>query len=448
MSKFDRRIFLKGAVGSGALVGFAGLINRLDLFESSGSRSLAVGPSIYGALSPAPSANTGEVFLSLPPGFQYNVIGRAGSLMTNGQPTPILHDGMAVFSSESRPNSWIVVRNHENANFAGSEGAVSGSPAYDSLAAGGATTIVINKQTRLITESFVSLSGTVRNCAGGSTPWQTWISCEETTVGVSNGFGKPHGYCFEVNPMSPSVPVALKQMGRFKHEAAGIDKTEGIVYLTEDNNPAGFYRFIPNYPGELARGGPLQMLAVHGQPNADLRVNRTVNETLAVEWVDIADPDPAAAETDLFAVFNQGAALGGASFARLEGCFAGFRSVYFTSTNGGNQALGQVWKCESRRKSRFGRLTLVFESPSAAVLDFPDNICFGPRGNMFICEDGSVDNYMRLLSPAGAISDFAKNVVPGFETYEFTGGVFSSDLQTLFVNIQTPGLTFAIWGPW
>lgn len=448
MPKFDRRMFLKSTLAGGAFVGFAGLVNRLGLFESSGSHSLAVGPSVYGSLSPTPSVNTGEVFLALPPGFQYNVIGRAGSLMTNGQPTPILHDGMGLFRSASLPNSWVIVRNHENGNFAGSSGAVSGTPAYDPMAAGGTTTLVVDKQTRLVSDSFVSLSGTVRNCAGGSTPWNTWISCEETTAGTSNGFANPHGYCFEVNPLTSSPPIPLTAMGRFNHEAVGVDRFEGIVYLTEDTNPAGFYRFLPNRPGDLAQGGKLQMLAIHGQPNADLRTNRTVGETFDVEWVDIANPNPSAAETNLAAVFNQGFALGGASFARLEGCFPDFRSVYFTSTNGGNQGLGQVWKCESRRKSRFGRLTLVFESPSAAVLDFPDNICFGPLGNMFICEDGSTDNYMRVLSRAGAISDFAKNVVPGFETYEFTGSAFSPDLQTLFVNIQTPGLTLAIWGPW
>lgn len=444
----DRRNFIKGTIAGGLFLGFAGLITRLERFEASGITSLAGGSSPYGPIAPTAAANTGETLLSLPAGFQYNVISRAGSPMTNGQLTPILHDGMGAFRSSSLPNSWVLVRNHENANFAATAGAVNGTPPYDPMAAGGTTTLVVDKQTRLLSDSFVSLSGTVKNCAGGMTPWGSWITCEETTVGVSSGFANSHGYCFEVDPMTPSAPVPLTAMGRFVHEAAAVDRFEGIVYLTEDSNPAGFYRFLPNRPGVLAQGGKLQMLAINGQPNADLRTNRTVGETLNVEWVDIADPNPSAAETNISAVFSQGFTSGGASFARLEGCFADFRSVYFTSTNGGNQGLGQVWRCESRKKSRFGRLTLIFESPSAEVLDFPDNICFGPRGNMYICEDGSAGNFLRLLKPSGTIHDFAKNVVPSFEPYEFTGSVFSPDLQTLFVNIQTPGLTFAIWGPW
>jgi uncharacterized protein len=448
MSKINRRNFLQTAIAGGALFGFGGLVNRLNLFHSQGKEDFDDKNSLYGALSPKAANNTGETLLALPNGFQYNVIGKAGAPMANGQPTPILHDGMAVFTSGTLPNSWILIRNHENVNFAGSGGAVSGTLPYDSLAAGGVTSLIIDKTTRLITNDFVSLSGTVRNCAGGSTPWRTWISCEETTVGTSNGFAQPHGYCFEVQRLTTSSNAPLVQMGRFKHEAVAFDKTTGIAYLTEDNNPAGFYRFVPNQYGNLAAGGKLQMLAIANQSNYDTRTNQTVGTKLTTVWVDITEPNPVSAESNLSAVFNQGFALGGASFARLEGCFAGLNDIYFTSTNGGNAGLGQVWKYEARKKSNFGHLTLIFESPSADVLDFPDNICFGANGNLFICEDGSVDNYVKILSPNGALSQFAKNIVPGFESFEMTGGAFSPDLQTFFVNAQTPGLTFAIWGNW
>jgi hypothetical protein len=430
------------------LAAFGGLTARLDRFNAFGERAFANDLSPYGPLGPVASVNTGETLLSLPAGFQYNVLGRTGSAMTNGAPTPKLHDGMAAFSLPSRPDSWVLVRNHEVADINGTSGIVTGTPSYDAAAGGGTTTVVVDKQTRLITESFASLAGTVRNCAGGRTPWNTWISCEETNVGTSNGFGKPHGYCFEVTPLQPSTPVALKAMGRFRHEAVAVELLTGIVYLTEDNDPAGFYRFLPAKYGQLSLGGRLQMLAVSGRANADLRTGQTSGQRMIVEWVDIGDPDPAAAETDLTAVFSQGAGSGGATFRRLEGCFAGRGSISFTSTTGGNAGFGQVWRYDSRVKSRFGHLTLVFESPDPAVLDLPDNICPGPRDSIVLCEDGSNGNYVRLLSRAGSIADLAQNITPGFEASEFAGSTFSPDGRTLFVNIQTPGITLAIWGAW
>lgn len=441
MTSFSRRNFLKTSAAAVAAVGFGGLVTRLSLPKSHGTAN------IYGALSPKASVNTGETFLALPDGFRYNVIGKAGSAMSDGRPTPVLHDGMGVFTSGTLPTSWIVVRNHENNGFANVAGSVTGTPPYDALAGGGTTNLIVDRQTRLVTSDFVSLSGTLRNCAGGATPWRTWISCEETTAGTSAGLSAPHGYCFEVQRLTESSPVPLRAMGRFRHEAVAFDRTTGVAYLTEDTNPAGFYRFIPNSYGNLAAGGKLQMLAVDGAPNFDTRTGQMSGTRMIATWVDIDEPDPADAESDSIAVYRQGAARGGATFARLEGCFAGMREIYFTSTNGGNAGLGQVWKYEPRRKSNFGHLTLVFESPNADVFDFPDNIYFGPNGGLFICEDGTVDNFVKVLAPDGTISPFVKNIVPGFETYELTGGVFSPDLSTFFVNAQTPGLTFAIWGP-
>lgn len=446
MTDINRRNFLRSSLAGGAFLGFTGLINRLDRFNAYGADAFSTEKSLFGPLMPTASSNTGETFLALPAGYQYNVIGRAGSLMSNGMPTPTLHDGMAAFPYRGFPNSLALIRNHENSGFAGSGGAVTGTIPYDANAAGGTTTLIIDKQTRLVTNTFPSLSGTVRNCGGGPTPWNTWISCEETTVGTLGGFAKPHGYCFEVGRRLRGQSVALKQMGRFRHEAVGVDPVSGVVYLTEDNTPAGFYRYIPNFRGQLALGGQLQMLAVTGRPNADLRTGQTLNASIPVEWVNIADPDPALADTDAAAVYLQGAALGGAKFTRLEGCFARAGTIDFTSTNGGNHGLGQVWRYTHGADPSRATLALIFESPSSAVLDFPDNICFGPQNNMYICEDGSVDNYVRVLSPNGSLSDFAKNIVPGYESYEFAGCTFSPDGATLFVNIQTPGLTLAIWG--
>jgi len=451
MSNLNRRKFLHSAlVGSGAILCFQGLSERSKLFKTQTISALENKTSLYGALNPKSSANTGETFLSLPQGFQYNVFSKSGSPMTNGQPTPRAHDGMGIFDIGS---NWALIRNHEIFAFAGSGGTVSGTTPYDSQAGGGTTTLLIDKTSRLPINQFVSLSGTSTNCAGGTTPWNTWISCEETTAGTVAGYARPHGYCFEVSPSNQrpaepsSTPIALTQLGRFRHEAIAVDRRGGIVYLTEDNTPAGFYRFVPDNYGKLAAGGKLQMLAVKNQPNFDARTGQTVGTRYLVNWVNIPEPDPANAESDSLAVFKQGHAQGAAVFSRLEGCFAENFRIYFTSTDGGNQGLGQVWEYR-HRKLNSGILKLVFESPNASVLNKPDNICFGQRGNLFICEDNLSEIFLRVLSPDGMMSNFAKNVVPGFQDQEFAGSIFSSDKQTLFVNIQSPGLTFAIWGNW
>ena len=447
MSESSRRKFLKDtlAAGGGYFL-FQQTLSRLALSQT--GKALNSTEALYGPLNPVAAANTGEILLSLPSGFQYNVFGKTGAPMSNSQPTPKLPDGMGVF--DLAPGSWTIVRNHEVQDMAGTTGAVSDPHPYDALAGGGTTTLVIDKTTRLPVSESVSSSGTVRNCSGGMTPWKTWLTCEESTLGTTSGYAKPHGYCFEISPgaVSSVAPLPLKQMGRFRHEGAAVDRRTGMVYMTEDNTPnSGFYRFIPNTYGRLDLGGKLQMLKVRGSANYDTRTGQTAGNVLLVDWVDIADPDPTGAETNAAAVFNQGSAQGGAVFARLEGCIAEFDRIIFISTSGGNHSTGQVWEYRDRA-GKSGRLKMLYESPAASVLNMPDNVLLGSGGNIFMAEDNGSQNYLRVLSPNGTISDFARNVVPGFTTFEFTGCCFDHSRTTFFVNIQQPGLTFAIWGPW
>ena len=449
MPGLSRRKFLCGALTTGgSYFLFRETLSRFALAQESGK---ALSPaSLYGRLSPTPAANTGEVLLSLPSGFQYNVFGKTGAQMSDSLPTPKAHDGMGVFDTFGGSGYWKIIRNHEIPDFAGTAGTASGPHPYDPVGGGGTTTLVINKATRLSVSDFTSLAGTVRNCGGGVTPWNTWLTCEETTVGTSAGYARPHGYCFEVFPdaILSGTPVPLTGMGRFRHESAAVDRKTGAVYMTEDNIPnSGFYRFIPNNYGRLDQGGKLQMLKVRGQPNYDTRAGQIVGNILLADWVDIPDPNPGAAETNAAAVFDQGWAQGGAVFARLEGCVAEFDRIIFISTTGGNHSVGQVWEYRER-KGNSGRLKLLYESPSAAVLNMPDNVLLGSRGNIFMAEDNGSQNYLRVLSPDGTISDLAKNIVPNFTAYEFTGCCFDPGRTTMFVNIQTPGMTFAIWGPW
>jgi secreted PhoX family phosphatase len=459
-----RRNFIVSAAAGGLAFSFGGFLRRSEALLSEGisAKWKATG---YGDLVEAAAKNTGEKLLLLPKGFEYTVIGRAGEIMKDGRKTPRLHDGMAAFrlGDELR-----LVRNHEVNNRTPIDDAgIGSSNHYDPQAGGGTTTLVINPKTHELINDFVSLSGTLTNCAGGPTPWGSWISCEETTRGKTlhidkvgaraGGFSQPHGYCFEVSAAANTnaPPVPLKAMGRFSHEAVAVDPRSGIVYQVEDSSPfSGFYRFLPNRRGHLAAGGKLEMLAIKGKPNYNTRFGQRTGATFAANWVAIDNPDPELADTDEQAVFKQGAAKGAAHFSKLEGVFAANGRIYIASSNGGDAEGGQIWVYEPTTRAE-GRLTLLFESPSRKLLDMPDNICVHPENNLlFMCEDGNYaqlapsDNHVRILTPNGKIADFAKNIAPGFLAAEFAGATFSPDGQTLFVNIQQAGVTLAIWGDW
>lgn len=461
----ERREFLRDLafVSGGLALACSSLGNRaMSMAETSQPTPLRA--SGYGDLVPTAAKNTGETFLSLPKGFDYNVIGRVNSVMSDGRPTPRAHDGMWTFKVG---NELRVVRNHEVSNgkvpVAGS--AIGTTIHYDDAAAGGTTTLVVDPKTRTIVRDFVSLSGTLINCAGGPTPWGSWITCEETTLGptirtsskgvVSGGFAKPHGYCFEVPAAANSAveAVPLKAMGRFVHEAVAFDK-KGVVYQTEDAGSAGFYRFIPNKNKKLAQGGKLQMLAIDGKPQFDTRKGQKSGTNYNAVWVDINEPDPAIADTQEDAVYKQGLAKGGATFSRLEGCCTDKKGrIFFTATSGGDNQGGQIWRYERDGRDK-GVLTLMYESPDKDTLFMPDNICIMPRSELlFVCEDGDYPNmesknFLRILTPNGAMADFARNVSKEFPRSEFAGSTFSKDGKTLFVNLQTAGVTLAIWGDW
>lgn len=447
----SRKEFLVAGAGASAGAALSGLVARNAMAVPSRGRGRAGrGDGGYGPLS-----NVGAE-LALPAGFTYVKFGVEGSEMSDGSPTPKAHDGMAAFEL---PNGNVrLIRNHEDRNNAATS-TVKGdqSAAYDAKGGGGTTSLEVEPGgERELVKDFQSLNGTIVNCAGGPTPWGTWISCEETTQGQTQGWEQDHGYNFEV-PVDAEDEVSgepLKAMGRFVHEAVAVDPRSGIVYETEDRGTAGFYRFIPERNGDLT-SGRLQMLAIKGRPNYNTTSGQRVGKPLPVDWVDIEDPDPSEAEVNPLAVFGQGSEGGGALFSRLEGCWYGEGSIFFHATDGGDAELGQVWEYRPRGRSG-GQLILLFESKSAEMLDAPDNITVSPRGGIVICEDGGGEQYLRGLTQRGEIFDFALNTV---NDREFAGATFSPDGETLFVNIQgdtsgpgrpeiEPGMTFAIWGPW
>lgn len=456
----SRRNFIKKT--GIATLGFMGL--HQWLLEAA---PLSAANAGYGELLPDPKG-----ILNLPKGFTYKIISQKGDKMDDGLLLPGAPDGMAAF--EGKNGRVIVVRNHENSPDRFENGAfgaanelldkVKADRFYDYgskkvPALGGTTTFVYNPRKREIEKQYLSLAGTVRNCAGGPTPWNSWLTCEESTirVGAYEGAGeKDHGYVFEV-PATEKVglcdPLPIKGMGRFNHEAVAVDPRTGVVYLTEDRGDSLIYRYIPNTPGKMLNGGKLQALAIADRKSFDTRNWESLTTpkfplraTLEVDWIDIENVE--SPEDDLrYQGFNKGAAV----FARGEGMWYGKNEIYFACTNGGHISNGQVFRyipsaaegTADEKKSR-GRLELFAESQDKNILKNCDNLTVAPWGDVVLCEDAS-HPFLVGITPGGEYYKLGENV--GYES-EFAGGVFSPSGETFFVNIQGAGLTLAIEGPW
>jgi secreted PhoX family phosphatase len=449
MRRTPRRQFLQQA----ALAGGAAITVPLQSLLSAAGRGVSFADG-YGPLQPTNDGSTGLPLLQLPEGFRYVSFGWAGDPMDGGLRTPGLHDGMAAFDG---PDGTVqLIRNHELSVGRPFDPAL----AYDEGAGGGTTTIAFDPKAGRVISCRSSIAGTLRNCAGGVTPWNSWLTCEETTLGPGPEqptLTKPHGYIFEV-PLDgrPSLEP-LTEMGRFVHEAVAVDPETSIVYETEDQRRSGLYRFTPRTPRRLSDGGKLQMLAVAGKPRLDLRLGQGMGTRYRINWVDIAEPARVSADPvarDSAGVFTQGFDRGGAIFGRLEGAWYSSGRIFVTSTDGGNALMGQVWELDIKEQE----IRLVFESPGADVLIMPDNLVVSPRGGLILCEDGGTNPCMHGLTRDGKIARFARNnvVLSGersglagdFRTREFAGATFSPDGRWLFVNMQSPGITFAITGPW
>lgn len=397
----------------------------------------------YGDLVPDPAG-----LLDLPPGFSYKVISKLGDTMSDGLKVPDAADGMGCIDLGN--GKLALVRNHELMPDKDGGGMIAeGFDRIDGkmVMPGGTTTIVLDAKTLEVEQEYRSLAGTVRNCAGGTTPWGTWLTCEEAVFSAGERNEKDHGWVFEVPADAGKLvnPEPLKAMGRFNHEAACVDPETGIVYLTEDRGDSLLYRFIPKVPGKLAEGGQLQALAlVNGITDSRNHdgVTMTTGDMHEVRWIDLDNVE--APEDDLR---KRGAAQGGLLFARGEGIHMGDGELYFACTSGGAAKFGQIFKLVPGRGKRSDGLSLFFESISGDQFNYGDNLVVQDNGHLIVCEDQygeTVDNYLRGITPEGKAYPFAHLKIQT----EPAGACFSPDGKVLFVNAYSPTRTLAITGPW
>ena len=453
-----RSVLRRSAAGVGiALTGNVG-----GLFGTGAAPALAKGGhgrpgcSGYGPLVDDPAG-----VLSLPEGFTYTIVAQSGvTALESGEPTPSDPDGTASFVRR-HGNGSVLINNHE---ISGEEPyPVPRLPGfvYDEAAGGGTTTIEVDRHGRRVRE-YVSLAGTHNNCAGGRTPWDTWLTCEESEAIL----GKPHGYVFEVDPYDQRAnrdPKPIKALGRYAHEALVVEPHRGRIYLTEDaGNPNGLvYRFTPPDSALPLRRGSLKRLADDagaldamraftrdGTFVPDLSVAGRPGTTYRLEWVPVPDRDATSVPTRK--------QFGPAEITRsrkLEGMWWADGGAYFVASFARNadgsaaQHDGQVWFIDPTEDTIELKLHFAYTpSDQDEDPDGPDNITVSAYGGVIIAEDGEGVNHLVGATDRGEVFFFARND-DAVENSEFTGPNFSHDKKILFANIQSPGYVFAIQGP-
>lgn len=341
--------------------------------------------------------------IRLPYGFKSRIVASAGiapsknsSYLWHSKP-----DGAAVFEDFSRDNlgGWIYACNEETKT-------------------GGVGALKFNSQGDVI-DAYRILDNTLYNCAGGKTPWHTWLSGEEV----------PYGRVWECDPYGNNPAQPINCLGSFEHEACAVDPINRAIYLTEDDKKGRFYRTVlPNYPSYV--DGQLQVAEVQGD---------VFSGQAKLVWHDVPQPNPKKPELETRFQVKQATVFNGG-----EGIwyYAGF--VYF-STKGDNR----IWSLDLDRQ--IIKVIYDLKTSQFPVLSGVDNITVDNNGIIYVCEDGG-DMQIVMLRETGQAIPLLQ--IENQKKSEITGVSFTADGTRMYFNSQRgpsggdgTGITYELTGP-
>lgn len=413
-----RAFFASAAASAPALLAACGntrtpLMRSTDEMASGAELYIPTGPlSSIGPLQ-APDVNG----VMLPAGFSSRVVARnndpqLAAISSTGYSWHPFPDGGATYPLEN--GGWIYTSNSEVA----------------AINAGGCGALVFDADANVV-DAYSILTGTAQNCAGGKTPWGTWVSCEETGS----------GQCWECDPYQPGQGIAKPSLGKFAHEAIAVDPANNTIYLTEDAGSGRFYRWVADaadidpVTGRMAmEQGRLQCLNLQGLENGGYEADDArMRQLIPVSWVDALNPDqPQGNNRGPGSIFRGGEGLWfyelpEADRSIPQGGTRPTKGLVFWTCKGDNR----VWVLDIENQLA----ELIFDnsqiSPGFADVD---NLTVSPAGDILVAEDGSGVRIMVVVpnAPAQVLVQLDSN----HSASEICGPAFSPDGSRLYFSSQ------------
>ena len=390
---------------AGGLAAWPGLATAAGWQAAQGRRPVAAPQRSWRHLGPPGPPDA--LGLCLPEGVSARVVAVSGEVPTarsayRWHPLP---DGGATFALPD--GGWVYVSNSE-VHRTGGVGALR----FDARG--------------LVADAYPILEGTTLNCAGGKTPWGTWLSCEEYT----------QGQVFECWPAGrPASARARPALGLFKHEAVAVDPVRRTLYLTEDEPDGRLYRFVcsaRDWPAKAARpalrDGRLQVLQWRELPGGIYPPDTfDVGQPRAVDWVDVAGP--AAPQRRVRATLGQRAP--GSIFSGGEGLWY-FQGIVYVATKGDDR----IWAYDAASQTLQAIYDIARVAPAQRVLSGVDNLTVSPWGDVIVAEDGG-NMELCLIEPDRRVKVLLR--LEGQDTSELTGPAFSPDGRRLYFSSQRGG---------